>query len=164
MKQLLALAVTFAFVSATHADPTPAPEQKTYAGEGTWKKSDGTSGTHEAEAVISKDPSMPNVINMECTVRIATPEGTQEMVSNTTLTKQDNGFVMIEGENGVTGTGTCFDKGSPQNRHKSCQLSMRGEGFSADETWIFKGTKIHRMGMMTEGEHQIGWQDELTLQ
>ncbi len=161
MKSIIALVATVSLAFTAYAGT----QEKSFDGAGTWKTTEGEMGTHTAKLKLTKDPEQPGVMQMHCEYTIQKEDSQVTMTTESTLTHQENGFILVQGPEGMLGTGFCFEYKDEEGNltKKSCHLSASNETMSMETTMVYKNHSIYRIGTHTHEGVQIAWEDKLYL-
>jgi hypothetical protein len=154
------------FAMAMGADPAA----KSFDGHGQWKSTDGRTGLVFETLTISKAAGDDKTVTLHGEITVKGNGEGQSMTYTMRVSMDDNGFFTVTDQDGHEGKGFCFtqkhpdqDVGDLSDGHhghrmaKMCHYSLAMEDKSIEESIVFKGGHIYRMGSHTQGETMMAW-------
>lgn len=156
--KILALFAALAIAPASWADV------KTYIGEGEYTKRDLTQGTYSVNTTVDHSQREKHVVvNTYTYMR----DGQQvNMTSRYVIQSLNRNFFDVTDMDGnKMGDGYCMlasDQDGSQKR--VCKYHFEQNDSRIEETAVFKGNKLHRMGSEKADDLYVIWSESLTLQ
>jgi hypothetical protein len=134
---------------------------KSYQGMGSYKMTDGTTGTYKLE--VSEEA-------MDTKTKLYTKytfneEGQEKIVEYTMFKKQlEHGFFDLVDANDVNvGNGYCYAQKTQNKKSRVCHSEFKVQELAFEETAMIRGGRIDRMGSTVQAEMRLAYKEKLKL-